>query len=189
MNEDQLLVKAVLTGARGAFEQLMAHHKKLVWHLVYRMVQHPEDARELSQEVFLRVYERLNQYRSESSLATWIGRIAYTITLRHLEKKQLPMQVIPEDEGGDTSEVSQVSDGFDLEAAWADAELMAHVAAAIDCLPAIQRTLVTLYHLEELGVDEIAQITGLPNGTVKNYLFRARQKLKTHLQSRMGELA
>src|SRR5690606_26187223 len=102
---------------------------------------------------------------------------------------RLPMlEVIDEDEG-DASALQQVSDGFDLETACADAEVMAHMAASIDCLPAIQRTLVTLYHIDELGIGEIAQITGLPEGTVKNYLFRARQKLKAQLQSRLGELA
>ena len=69
----------------------MLRHKALVWHLVYRMVQHPEDARELSQDVFLRVHECLHQYRFESSLATWIGRIAFTVTTRHLQKKRLSM--------------------------------------------------------------------------------------------------
>ena len=66
---------------------------------------------------------------------------------------------------------------------------MAHVSAAIECLPPLQRTLVSLYHLEELGVAEIAQITELPVGTVKNYLFRARRTLKAQLEKRLGELA
>ena len=87
------------------------------------------------------------------------------------------------------SALEQVADGFDLEAACADAEVMAHMGAAIDRLPPLQRTLVTLYHLDELGVGDIATITGLPEGTVKNYLFRARQKLKAQLENRLGELA
>lgn len=66
---------------------------------------------------------------------------------------------------------------------------MAHMGAAIDKLPTLQRTLVTLYHLDELGIGEIATITGLPEGTVKNYLFRARQRLRAQLESRLGELA
>ena len=95
MSEDQDIVNAVLARAPGAFERLMLRHKALVWHLVYRMVQHPEDARELSQDVFLRVHECLHQYRFESSLATWIGRIAFTVTTRHLQKKRLPMVPLP----------------------------------------------------------------------------------------------
>lgn len=187
MSEDHELVRAVQSGEKGAFERLLLRYQKLVWHLVYRMVQQPEDARELCQDVFFRVHERLHQYRFESSLATWIGRIAYTVTVRHLQKKRLPL-VEPDADDASESALLQVADGFDLETACADAEVMAHMGAAIECLPPIQRTLVTLYHLEELGITDIAAITGLPEGTVKNYLFRARQKLKSQLQARLGEL-
>ena len=188
MNEDHELVQAVRKGEKGAFERLLLRYQKLVWHLVYRMVQHPEDARELWQDVFFRVHERLHQYRFESSLSTWIGRIAYTVTVRHLQKKRLPV-VEPDADDGAESVLQQVADGFDLETACADAEVMAHMGALIECLPPIQRTLVTLYHLEELAITDITGITGLPEGTVKNYLFRARQKLKSQLQVRLGELA
>ena len=188
MSEDHELVRAVLARAPGAFERLMVQHQKLVWHLVYRMVQHPEDARELSQDVFLRVHECLHQYRFESSLATWIGRVAFTVATRHLQRKRLPLvEPVAADSG--ESAVELVSDGFDLESACADAEVMAHMGAAIERLPTLQRTLVTLYHLDELGIGEIAGITGLPEGTVKNYLFRARQRLKAQLENRLGELA
>lgn len=104
MSEDHDLVTAVLAKAPGAFERLMLRHKNLVWHLVYRMVQHPEDARELSQDVFFRVHECLHQYRFESSLATWIGRVAFTVTTRHLQKKRLPV-VEPVAEDSDESAV------------------------------------------------------------------------------------
>ena len=87
MSEDEELVKAVLARAPGAFERLVARHQKLVWHMVYRMVQHPEDARDLSQDVFLRVHQNLGQYRFESSLSTWIGRVAFNVAGRYLEKK------------------------------------------------------------------------------------------------------
>lgn len=186
--EDALLVEAVLARAPGAFERLVTRHQGLVWHMVYRMVQHPEDARELSQDVFFRVHERLHQFRAESSLATWIGRVAFSVASRHLQKKRLPMADI----GGDEDESpawEHVADGFDLEAACADAEVMRLLQAAIDKLPAIQRTLVTLYHLEGLGVGEIAAITELPEGTVKNYLFRARSRLRQQLETRLGVAA
>ena len=186
--EDRELVAAVLAQAPGAFERLVARHQKLVWHLVYRMVQHPEDARDLSQEVFLRVYQRLSQYRHESSLATWIGRVAFSVATRHLQRKKLPLVSATEDEDGGAA-WEQVGDGFDLEAACADHELMGLLGQAIDRLPAVQRTLVTLYHLEDMPVGEIAIVTGLPEGTVKNYLFRARAKLRQVLEPKLGVAA
>jgi RNA polymerase sigma-70 factor (ECF subfamily) len=186
--DDQLLVDAVLARAPGAFERLVARHQALVRHLVYRMVQHPEDARELSQDVFLRVHERLHQFRAESSLATWIGRVAFSVATRHLQRKRLPM--VEADAGEDAAPAwEQVADGFDLAAACADAETMRLLQAAIDALPALQRTLVTLYHLDELSVAEIAGITDLPEGTVKNYLFRARSRLRRQLETKLGVAA
>lgn len=190
MTDDHALVQDILAGQTARFGELVERQQKLVWHLVYRMVGHPEDARELCQEVFLRVYRCLHQFRADSSLATWVGRIAYTITARHLSKRKVALATVEsrEDEEGGTLE-AQIDDGFDLQAAHANAEVMAHVSAAIECLPPLQRTLVSLYHLEELGVSEIAQITELPVGTVKNYLFRARRSLKAQLEKRLGELA
>jgi len=188
MSEDQELVASVLARAPGAFERLVARHQKLVWHLVFRMVQHPEDARELCQDVFMRVHSRLHQYRYESALSTWIGRVAFSVACRHMQKKRLPM-VEPSSNEDESAAWEQVGDGFDLEAACADGELMQLMGQAIEKLPPLQRTLVTLYHLEEMGIAEIASVTGLPEGTVKNYLFRARGRLRQQLEVRMGVAA
>ncbi|MFT3806826.1 RNA polymerase sigma factor [Arenimonas sp.] len=189
MSEDEDIVAAVLARAPGAFERLVGRHQALVWHMVYRLVQHPEDAREVCQDVFFRVYDRLHQYRSESSLATWIGRVAYSVAVRHLQKKRIPTVSAEMDEDGEYSMFDHVSDGFDLESACADNELMGHLGEALETLPPLQRTLITLYHLDELGIGEIAAITELPEGTVKNYLFRARQKLRQQLERKLGVLA
>lgn len=190
MHDDRSLVEATLARRPGAFERIVRAHEKLVWHLVDRMVRHPEDTRELSQEVFLRVYQKLDQYRCESSLATWIGRIAFSIASRHLQRRRLPLDDgarREEEDAGDP--LAQVSDDFDLAQACADADLMRCVAAELDALPPLQRTLVSLYHLEELGIAEISAITGQPEGTVKNYLFRARKRLRERLEQAMGVAA
>ena len=125
----------------------------------------------------------------ESSLATWIGRIAFSVATRHLQRKRLPI-----DDGfaGGEDEhdaLAQVSDGFDLAEAFADAELMHCVARELDALPPMQRALISLYHLDELGIGEIASITGQPEGTVKNSLFRARRRLRERLEQAMGVAA
>jgi RNA polymerase sigma factor (sigma-70 family) len=190
MDDDHSLVTAALARAPGAFERLVARHQGLVWHLVYRMVHHVEDCRDLSQEVFLRVHQQLPQFRFESALASWIGRIAFTIAARYLQRRRLPM-LDPVADGDDDGEapIDRVGDDFDLEAACADAELMRHLASAVDALPPLQRTLVTLYHLDELGIAQIADITGLPEGTVKSYLFRARARLRERLHDLRGVAA
>lgn len=178
--DDRALVAAVLARRPGAFETLVSRNQKLVWHLVYRIVQQPEDTRELAQEVFLQVHRRLGQFRFESALSTWIGRIAFSVASRHMQRRRLPM-VEPDEDG--PSPLEQVGDGFDLAGAVADADLMRRMHEAIEALPPLQRTLITLYHMEELGIAEVARITDLPEGTVKNYLFRARLRLRRHLES------
>lgn len=188
MDEDRSLVADVLADAPGAFERLVARHQALVWHLVYRMVQHREDALELCQDVFLRVHQRLRQFRFESSLNTWIGHIAFSVATRHLQRKRLPIVSTDEDDDGEPA-IQRIGDDFDLETACVDAELMSHMTRALEALPPIQRTLITLYHLDELGIAEIAAITELPAGTVKNYLFRARLRLRKHLEPLMGVAA
>lgn len=187
-SDDRALVTAVLERAPGAFERLVVRHQKLVWHLVYRMVQQRDDTEELSQDVFLRVYRKLDQFRFDSALSTWIGRIAFSVASRHLQRKRLPMLEPSDEEDGDGA-LERVADDFDLAAASADQELYGHVARALQDLPPMQRTLVTLYHLDELGIDEIARITELPDGTVKNYLFRARRRLRHSIESRLGVMA
>ncbi|GLQ95943.1 RNA polymerase sigma factor [Dyella mobilis] len=182
---DRLLVEAVLANAPGAFERLVREYQALCWHVIYRMVRHPEDARDLCQETFLRVHQSLHQYRYESALKSWIGRVAYTIALRHLERKRIALADPCSDEDV-FALIENTSDGFDLETAYASNEMSARLHVAIEALPPLQRTLLTLYHLDELSIDEIAGITGLAPGTIKSHLFRSRLRLRDALAPAQG---
>ena len=186
--DDRALVQAVLAGTPGAFERLVRQFQNLCWHIVVRMVHNPEDARELCQETFLRVHQCLHQYRYESALKSWIGQVAYSLAKRHLERKRIPLAEGGErDDGMSLAEL--VGDGVDLETAHGDAETLGHLHAAIDTLPPLQRTLLTLYHLDELPIGDIARITGLADGTIKSHLFRTRKLLRDLLAPRLGEPA
>jgi RNA polymerase sigma factor (sigma-70 family) len=191
MTADRTLVDAVLAHAPGAFERLVREHQGLCWHIIYRLVRDPEDARELCQETFLRVHRQLHQYRFDSALKSWIGRVAYSIALRHLERQRVPMvdSAAVTENDDDLAVLEQIGDGFDLEAAYTDAQLGAHLRASVDALPPLQRMLVTLYHLEEIPIAQIAQITGLAIGTIKSHLFRTRLQLRGALEARLGVMA
>ena len=182
---DRELVDAVLANRPGAFERLTREFQGLCWHIIYRMVRHPEDARDLCQDTFLRVHQCLHQYRYESALKSWIGRVAYTIALRHLQHKRIAL-VDNTDDNEDYALVENISDDFDLESACADEETAQHLHAAIEALPPLQRTLLTLYYLEETTIPEIARITGLASGTIKSHLFRSRLRLRGVLENRTG---
>jgi RNA polymerase sigma-70 factor (ECF subfamily) len=184
---DRALVDAVLAQRPGAFERLVREHQGLCWHIIQRMVRNPEDTRELCQDTFLRVHQCLHQYRGESALKSWIGRVAYTIALRHLQHKRIPLAEAHDDDGAPL--VETVADDFDLEAAWADAETAQQLHRAIEALPPLQRTVLTLYYLEENTIPEIAHITGLASGTIKSHLFRSRLRLREALETRTGVAA
>ena len=188
MDDDRSLVTAVLANVPGAFERLVREYQGLCWHIIQRMVRHPEDTRELCQEAFLRVHQCLHQYRFDAALKSWIGQVAYSVAKRHLERKRIPLAEPAADADG-LSLLDHVGDGFDLEAATADDEIARHLHAAIQTLPPLQRTLLTLYHLDELPIAEIAGITGLAEGTIKSHLFRSRKMLRDALQPRIGVAA
>ena len=188
LESDRALVAAVLARETGAFERLVRQYQGLCWHVVQRMVRHPEDARELCQEVFLRVHQCLHQYRGESALKSWIGQVAYSMAKRHLERKRVAIAEAAGDEDG-ASLLDSIGDDFDLEGATSDAEINGHLHAALEALPPLQRTVLTLYHLDELPIGEIAAITGLSEGTIKSHLFRSRQRLRACLEARLGVAA
>ena len=182
---DRALADAVLANTPGAFERLVKQYQGLCFHIINRMVRQPDDTRELCQDTFLRVHRYLHQYRGESSLQGWIGQVAYSVAKRHLERKRIPLQ-----EAADPAEhqalLENVGDAFDLERANIDDESSRVLHEAIETLPPMQRTLLTLYHLDELPIGEIAAMTGLAEGTIKSHLFRSRQRLRQVLEARMG---
>ena len=179
---DRALAQDVLANTPGAFERLVKQYQGLCFHIINRMVRQPDDTRELCQDTFLRVHRYLHQYRGESSLQGWIGQVAYSVAKRHLERKRIPLQ-----DAADPSEhqalLENVGDAFDLERANIDDESSRVLHEAIETLPPMQRTLLTLYHLDELPIGEIAAMTGLAEGTIKSHLFRSRQRLRQVLEA------
>ena len=175
-DDDRAMVHAILTGQAGAFAALVRMHQRLVWLLVQRLVRDPEDTRELCQEAFLRVSQRLHQFRFESSLRTWIGRVATSLALRHLERQRVPRLEL--DEALALPALDDVPQALD------DRQRASHLRDAIDALPPLPRLVVTLFYLEELSVAEVAELTELPQNTVKSHLARSRERLRRYLEAK-----
>ncbi len=184
---DRALLAAIARGERGSFETLVRRHQRLVWHVVQRLVRNPEDTRELAQEVFLRVHRTLHQFRGDSRLSTWIARVAWTMAVRHLQARRIELVDThaasdgADDDGPLPPAVRDAADPLDLVSQLADAQQLQQLRAQIERLPPLQRLLLTLYHLHETPVGEIAAITGLPEGTVKSHLHRSRRQLREWL--------
>jgi len=185
LDADRKLVDAILSRQPGAFEQLVREYQGLCWRVVDRMVRHPDDTRELCQEAFLRIHQTLHQYRGESALKSWVAQVAYSIAKRHLERRRIPLVENTVSDDG-TALIDRVGNGIDLEALTSEQDINAHLHAAMDALPPLQRTLLTLYHLEEISIAEIATLTDLAEGTIKSHLFRSRKRLRDLLESRIG---
>jgi RNA polymerase sigma-70 factor (ECF subfamily) len=185
---DQQLVAQVLGGNTAAFGYVVQRTEGLVTQLIFKMIRHPADRPDIAQEVYLKVFKNLAGFKFQAKLTTWVGQITYNTCLHYLEKKQLVL-VDPADPAPD----SAVEEGrrappplvagpdYDPETTLFDQDLAGILSTAIEQLPPLYRTLVALYHQQELSYEEIAQITSLPDGTVKNYLFRARKLLKQQL--------
>jgi RNA polymerase sigma-70 factor (ECF subfamily) len=188
---DQQLVAQVLGGNTAAFGQVVKRTEGLVTQLVFKLIRHPADRPDIAQEVYLKVFKNLAGFKFQAKLSTWVGQIAYNTCLHYLEKKQLvlldPAESAPDDEaetGRRAPPPLVAGPDADPEAALFGHDLAGILGTAIEQLPPLYRTLVSLYHQQELSYEEIAQITSLPDGTVKNYLFRARKQLKQQLLAR-----
>lgn len=177
--DDLALVQRVLAGDGAAFVQIVRAHQRLVWHVAWRMLQHRQEAEDCSQEVFLRVHQSLRQFRGESALGTWIGRVAFSIALRMARKRKLRLD-IPNDFEPDAA-FEQIDSGHDLQDAHAESAQIEALHAAIEQLPPIPRTVLSLHYKEDLPITLIAQMLDCPEGTVKSHLNRGRQRLKAAL--------
>ncbi|MFD1872920.1 RNA polymerase sigma factor [Hymenobacter bucti] len=188
---DQQLVAQVLGGDTAAFGQLVQRTQGLVTQLVFKMIRHPADRPDLAQEVYLKVFKNLAGFKFQAKFSTWVGQVTYNTCLHYLEKKQLvlldptePAPAAAVEDGRRAPPPLVAGPETDPETALFDQDLTDILSAAIEQLPPLYRTLIALYHQQELSYEEIAQITSLPDGTVKNYLFRARKQLKQHLLAR-----
>ncbi|MBL7876528.1 MAG: sigma-70 family RNA polymerase sigma factor [Cyclobacteriaceae bacterium] len=182
MIDDRVLVSQILSGDKQAFRALIKQNERLVGHMIGRLVDRNEDREELCQDVFMKVYEKLGEFSFQSKLSTWIATIAYRQSINHLRKRKIAISDLPEDENKMESFIS-IDDPFEN---LANQQVDEMVFALIEKLPPQYKAILTLYHVQEMSYPEIVEITGLPEGTVKNYLFRARQLLKEKVKKYLG---
>jgi RNA polymerase sigma factor (sigma-70 family) len=180
---DRELVEKVLSGETNAFAAIIKNTEVLVAQIVFKMVENKEDRKDLAQDIYLKAYKNLPGFRFGSKLSTWIAQIAYNTCLDHVRKKKLVLQDNFDDH--DTEKLPGINNSLSSEpnanTGIFKKELSAILKMEIEKLSPIHKTLITLYHNEEMSYEEIAQVTQLPEGTLKSYLFRARKALKNSL--------
>lgn len=177
MFNEKEIVSRILKGDFRAFELLVEQYEKLVFFVVNRMVHHLQDKEDICQEIFIKVHQSLRKFKFQSKLATWIARIAYLTAVDHVKKSKAERQ----------ADYPENIDNYHFTNDSPEAELVkkdnaAYVHLLIKQMPLQYRTVLTLYHLNEFTCSEIEQITGIPEGTVKSHLFRARKILKEKIE-------
>lgn len=182
---DRILVKKILEGNSIVFKNIIANTQGLVIQIIYKMIKNPKDREDLAQEVYLKVFNNLSGFKFNSKLSTWVGTITYNTCLNFLEKKKIPILNVIDEEGNELWNVIENNITDNIQNQTEDYILKkerSHILQLeIEKLPPLYKTIVTLFHNEELSYEEISKITDLPEGTIKSYLFRARKKLRESL--------
>ena len=170
-----------------AFEQLVFRHDRSVLSIAARYVSTADDAKDIYQEVFIRVYRGLKNFRFQSEFATWLHRIAVNVCLSHRARARRSLQVQSLDAGDENDDGSDgrsgiASDGVLPDSSAMNADIAAHVEEALNSLSPKQRMAFTLRHYEGYKLKEIAEMMECVEGTVKRYLFTATRKMREQLQ-------
>ena len=178
------LVTRAASGREDGFEELVRRYQRPIAAYVYRMVGDYEAALDLTQEVFIKVYNSLRRYRSEFKFSTWIYKIAHNSAVDHLRRQGGREQALLREFDGEQYDLPVESHRPSPEQESERAERRAEIEQVVSQLPTAYRELVVLRHSHDLSYDEIAEVTGLPLGTVKNRLFRAREVMRREFVGR-----
>lgn len=172
---DKDIVTKILDGNIQDFGVVVKNTEKLVAQIVGKLTTHEDDRKDLVQDIYLKVYQNLSSFQFKSKLSTWVANIAYNTTINFLQKKRIPLIEIAE----------TIQDKYIVtenpELVTIKTEAVEILNTEIAKLPPLYKTLITLYHLEELPNKEISEITNLPVGTIKSYLYRARKILEENM--------
>ncbi len=181
---DQQLVNIVLSGDTNAFGAIIKKTERLVTQIVFKMINNYEDRKDIAQDIYLKAFKNLSSFKFQAKLSTWIAKIAYNSCLNYLEKRKLSSLPANFETDEDLEPSANKGIGWpdnEIDILIFQQELSNILKGEIESLPPLYKTLITLYHNEELSYTEIIEITGLPEGTLKNYLSRARKTLRVNL--------
>ena len=177
--DDDSLVRAARVGDLAAFEELVFRHRDLVYARAFSMTRNEEDAIDLSQEAWIKGWQRLGQFQGGSSFTTWMTRIVINLCLDHLRKQKRQraesIEAMEDDGGGVERQMPVVT--VNPAAGLERAELRQKIDRALGQLSAEHRAVLVLHEFEDMEYKEIARTVGCSMGTVMSRLFYARRKM------------
>lgn len=178
---DEIIINQINAGDSKQFAILVDRYKDLVFTLALRMMKHREEAEEVSQDTFIKVYKSLSNFKGDSKLSTWIYRIAYHACLDRLKKNKRHYLDVSMD-GDRPIQVEVMENAFNQ---LVEQEQKQKIQFCLEQLTSEDAFLITLYYFEDLSMDEISKIVSLESNHVKVKLFRIRKKLASILKSQL----
>jgi len=184
---DHDLVVLAQKGSEKAYRELLGRYQRPVFSLIYRMVRDREQAEDLAQETFVRVFNNIDRYDPAYKFSSWIFKIATNLTIDWIRRKEIPTVSIDGSRYATTSEeiesssITVESGDENPEELLEARELGSEIELAIGRLRPEYRQAIVLRHIEDRPYEEISQIMALPLGTVKTYIHRGRRELQDML--------
>ncbi|MGZ0014843.1 RNA polymerase sigma factor [Yeosuana sp. AK3] len=180
-NNDIYFINLIIEGNTNAFSVLVDRYKDLVFSLALKMVKNREEAEEIAQDTFIKVFKSLSQFKGDSKFSTWIYKVTCNTCLDRLKKHKRELQVVSIDEFN-TNQIKSLDNALD---AMENEERRQAIQDCINLLPSDDAFLLTLFYFEEQTLDEIAKVINVTANNVKVKLFRSRKKLTTILKERL----
>ncbi|NQZ45763.1 MAG: sigma-70 family RNA polymerase sigma factor [Flavobacteriaceae bacterium] len=180
-NNDQYFIEQLQAGNTAVFADLVDTYKNLVFSLALRMLKQTEEAEEVSQDTFIKVFKGIDKFKSDSKLSTWIYRITYNSCLDRLKSKRREFMTVEIDEHN-ANKIGDVGNAFEV---LAQKEREEAIRECLAKLPPDDAALLTLFYFEEKKLQEIEKITDLSVNTIKVRLFRARKRLAGIMQDHL----
>jgi len=181
IKDDQYYITKITQGDANSFAVLVDRYKDLVFTLAIRMLKNKEEAEEVSQDTFLKVFKSLAKFKGESKFSSWIYRIAYNTCLDKIRKQKRDPIVVTIDEFTE-HQVNTIDNALDK---LVEKEHKQLIQDCLQLLPGDVGFLLTLYYFEEQSIEEISKVIGISTANVKVKLFRSRKKLASILRERL----
>jgi len=179
-HDELYYIEKVKSGQTHYFSYIVENYKEIVFSIALKVLKNRDDAEEMAQEVFIKVYKSLHTFRGTSKFSTWLYSITYNHCISHTRKKKYDVSSL------DNVQVKEEADDINLDG-FSDEERREYLETALKKLPAEDYTLVILYYYKDLSVEEVAAATNLSESNVKVKLHRARKKLYTLLNDMLSD--
>ena len=182
IKKDQLLIDQILGGDKQIFSVLVDRYKNLVFTLCLRLLKNREEAEEVAQDSFVKIYKSLNKFKGEAKFSTWVYRVTYNNCLDFLKAKKRKLQELSVD-AYDGFEIEDLDNAIDI---LEEKERKSAILSCINMLNEDDAFLLTLHYYEDQSVKEIAEIMNLSVANVKVKLYRGRKQLAVFLKRRLS---